>query len=310
MNVTLRQLEYVVAAARAGTIAGAAQALHISTSSVLMAIDKFEREFAVQLFVRQRAKGLVTTPAGAKAIARTIRMLDEAEAFAEEVSGKHATLAGELRIGCFTSVSASIAPQAIKTLRARHPDLTARVTEGDIVSIQQFLRDGEVDVLLTYDAGLWEEFDAEILVAAPPHAVLARTDPLAARAAVSLHDLVDYPLLLLNLPQSRNYVLSLFERGGLRPRTIQRFQSFEMVRSAAAAGLGVGILNIRPLTDQTYSGLGVSCRPLVEASPSPNIVLASRRGATISRRARAFTDACRAFCRSEPARRLFVRAGD
>ena len=306
MNVTLRQLRYVVTASQHQSILGAAQALNISTSSILMAIDKFEQEFGTQVFVRQRSKGLVTTAAGARIIARTIRLLDEADAYVRDVSGSEQVLAGEGRVGCFTSISPNAAPQIISDLRAAHPGLVVHLTEGDMISIQRSLRDGIVDILLTYDAGLWEEFDYEILASAPPHVVLAETDPLAAKERISLADLEEKTLLLLNLPQSRNYVQSLFERVGMRPGPVQKLESFEMVRSSCAAGLGAAILNVRPFTDNTYSGLPVVCRPLIEAEPSPNVILATRRGARISRRAQAFASFSREFFQTDRAKRLFV----
>ncbi len=306
MNITLRQLEYVVAASREQSIAGAATALNISTSSVLMAIDKFEHEFGVQLFVRQRSKGLVTTTAGERAIARTIRMLDEADLFVSDIAGAGSELSGELRVGSFTSISPNIAPQVIQALGTQYPNLNIHLSEGDMISIQQGLRDGVVDILLTYDAGLWDEFDSEFLANAPPHVVLAEKDPLADRDRISIHDIADRTLLLLNLPQSRNYIQSLYDRAGVRPAHIQRLESFEMVRSSAAAGLGIAILNIRPFTDNTYSGLRVVCRPLIDTGPSPNIILATRRGSRISRRAQAFAQQCRRFFQTEAAGRLFV----
>jgi len=307
MNITLRQLEYVVVASRKGSIIGAAQALSMSTSSILAAIDRFEQEFGIQLFVRQRSKGLLTTAEGARAIARTIRMLDEADAFVQDLRGGDDSLAGELRVGSFTSISPNIAPQIISALRACYPRMIAHISEGDILSIQECLRDGIVDILLTYDAGLWDEFDSLPLASAPPHVVLAANDPLAEKSRISLKDLSDSTLLLLNLPHSRNYVQSLFDRYGVRPGPIQRLESFEMVRSSAAAGLGAAILNIRPLTDDTYGGMPVVCRPLVETEPVPNIVLATRRGNTLSRRTQAFADFCKRFFVTETAERLFVR---
>jgi len=306
MNISLRQLRYVVTASQAGSILGAAQALNISTSSILMAIDKFEQEFGTQVFVRQRSKGLVTTAAGARAIARTIRLLDEMDAYVRDISGGEQIPSGELRVGSFTSLSPNVTPQIISDLRAACPDLIVHLSEGDMISIQENLRSGMVDILLTYDAGLWEEFDYEILANAPPHVVLAETDPLARKTRISLADLENKTLLLLNLPQSRDYVGSLFERAGIKRGPVQRLESFEMVRSSAAAGLGAAILNIRPFTDNTYSGLPVTCRPLVESQPSPDIILATRRGARISRRAQAFAAYSRAFFKTSRAQRLFV----
>lgn len=307
MKITIRQLGFVVAAAREGSISGAARALNISTSSVLSAIDKFEQEFGTQLFVRQRSKGLVTTTAGERAIARTIRLLDETEAYEHELSaGGDTDLVGQLRVGAFTSISPNIAPQVIRELQLTHPDLIVHLLEGDLIEIQESLRNGTVDVLLTYDAGLHDEFDFEVMIHAPPHVVLSESDPLADNDEVSLADLSMRTLLLLNLPQSRNYVLSLFDRHSAKPGPIQKLESFEMVRSAAAAGLGAAILNIRPPQDITYSGYKVVCRPLAEEQTNPNIVLATRQGRRISRRAQAFSESCRSFFMTEKARQLFV----
>lgn len=306
MKISLRQLSYVVAASRQGSISGAAEALNISTSSILTAIEKYEQEFGLQLFVRRRSKGLVTTAAGDRAIARTIKLLDEADAYVEDISGSDAQLSGQLRIGAFTSISPSIAPQVIREMHAEYPNLLVHLIEGDLIEIQERLRDGTVDVLLTYDAGLWAEFDAEIMIKAPPHVVISQNDPLAGRDEISLDELSDHTLLLLNLPQSRNYVLSLFERHGAKPGSIQKLESFEMVRSVAAAGLGAAILNIRPPSDTTYSGYSVACRPLAENHASPNIILATRRGARISRRAQAFSENCRRYFQTQAARDLFI----
>lgn len=307
MKISLRQLEYVVAASRHGSISGAASALNISTSSILAAIDKFEEEFGIQVFLRQRSKGLKVTLAGNRAIARTIRLLDETNDYAQEMHGSDSLLRGEVFVGSFTSISPNIAPQVIRDLRTAHPELTVHLIEGDIVSVQNSLRDGTVDVLLTYDVGLWEEFNSEVLMNAPPHVVLAENDPLANQELISLSDLTDYPLLLLNLPRSGNYALWIFERAGVKPGPIQRLESFEMVRAAAAAGLGAAILNIRPPSDMTYSGLRVACRPLAESEPSPNIVLATRSGSPVSRRAEVFSEFCRRFFQTPAAESLFVR---
>ncbi|MBB4121423.1 LysR family transcriptional regulator [Martelella radicis] len=307
MKISLRQLEYVVAASQLGSIAGAAEDMGISTSSILAAIEKFEQEFAVQLFVRQRSKGLVTTAMGARAIARTIRLLDETRSFAEDLQGRDTALTGDLRVGAFTSISPNIAPGVIRDLSIRHPDMIVHLTEGDILSIQRSLRDGAVDILLTYDAGLSDELDQEMLAQAPPHVVLSQSHPLADKPRISLKDLAGHPLLLLNLPHSRRYVMSLFDREGVTPGRIQRLESFEMVRSAAAAGLGAAILNVRPPDDNTYSGMRVACRPLDCASKSPAIVLVTRRGGRISRRAEAFAAACRRFFETPTASALFLK---
>ncbi|MDF1717115.1 MAG: LysR family transcriptional regulator [Antarcticimicrobium sp.] len=302
----MRQLEYLVAAARAGSVSGGARMLNVSPSSVFLAIDKFEEEFGIHVFVRQRASGLALTTDGKRAIERTIRLLDEVRAFQSELTTEGDHLEGGVEVACFSSLSPNILPQVIRDMQTRHPGIVVNLREGDMIGIQDDLRSGMVDLLLSYDNGMPEDFELEILADAPPHAVVAASNPLARQDVVSLEQLVDRPLLLLNLPQSSRYAVGLFERAGLRPRDIRRVASFEMVRSAVAANLGVAVLNIKPLTDRTYSGLEVACRPIVPQHHVPRIVLATRKGGGLGRNALAFAQCCTAFFRTEAAKSLFV----
>lgn len=53
MAFTLRQLQFFVAAAEAGSVSGAARALSISQSSVTEAVRALEDDLGVALFDRQ-----------------------------------------------------------------------------------------------------------------------------------------------------------------------------------------------------------------------------------------------------------------
>ncbi|GHF46276.1 LysR family transcriptional regulator [Seohaeicola zhoushanensis] len=308
MNISLRQLEYLLAAARAGSVSGAARSMNVSSSSIFMAIDKFEEEFAIQVFVRQRASGLMLTTEGKRAIERTIRLLDEVRAFQGDLTTEGDRLEGNVDVACFSSLSPNILPQVIRTMQDQHPGVVVNLVEGDMITIQDHLRSGLVDLLLSYDNGMPADFELEFLAEAPPHAVIAANDPLAQNESISLEELIDRPLLLLNLPQSSRYAIGLFERAGLRPRNIRRVASFEMVRSAAAANLGVAVLNIKPATDTTYSGLEVVCRPILPQHYVPRIVLATRKGGRLGRNAETFARCCSDFFRTDAAKSLFVHA--
>ena len=91
--------------------------------------------------------------------------------------------------------------------------------------------------------------------------------------ALSLLDFVDEPLILLDLPKSRDYFLSIFGELGLEPKIAHRTPSFEMVRSLVANGLGYALLNFCPPLSFPHHGAIVS-RPLIEASKPAHLVLA------------------------------------
>ena len=66
MNMSLRQLRYVVAAADCGHVTAAAKRLNVSQPSVSSAIAEVEAEIGVPLFIRHHARGVTLTPARGK----------------------------------------------------------------------------------------------------------------------------------------------------------------------------------------------------------------------------------------------------
>jgi DNA-binding transcriptional LysR family regulator len=117
----------------------------------------------------------------------------------------------------------------------------------------------------------------------------------AGRAVIQPEELVDEPLVLLDLPFSREYFLSAFQQKGLRPRIAERTGDIAVMRSMVANGFGYGIANMRPLNTMSPDGkllvfvplLG-DLRPLMMGIALPN---AEHRTLTVQ----AFIDHCRRF---------------
>jgi DNA-binding transcriptional LysR family regulator len=306
MNVSLRQLRYVMTAARLRSISKAAHHLRISQSSIAAAINKFEAEFSVTIFVRQQAKGLVLTTVGSEILGRTGRFLSEVDSFVQDLSGLGESLEGAINVACFAPVSPHFLPPIIRDLTRQHPNVSVHIHEGDLRSVQEFLRDGIADVVLTYDLGLDSAFEAESLRGAPPHVILATNDPLAAKSEVKLADLVDRPMILLDLPESRTYFELMFEALGAQPKIVHRTQTYELVRGLVATGLGFSILNVRPIIDATYTGRKIAYRRLAGKVRTPNFVLARRAHDFPTPLMEAFSSACRDFFHSDRAMRHIV----
>ena len=72
--------------------------------------------------------------------------------------------------------------------------------------------------------------------------------------SVSIEQLAAEPFLLLDLPVSRDYFLSLFHREGLAPRIAGRFEHMEVIRSLAARGEGFGMANAQPRNRASLDG--------------------------------------------------------
>jgi DNA-binding transcriptional LysR family regulator len=132
---------------------------------------------------------------------------------------------------------------------------------------------GVLDVAVLYDFDIPSSLHCTPLRTMPLQAVLHADHRLARRATLSLFDLVDESLILLDLPKSRDYFLSIYGDLGLTPKIAHRTTSFEMLRSLVANGLGYSLLNFCPPLDFPHHGAIVS-RPLVEVSKRAQLVLA------------------------------------
>ena len=295
MNISIRQLNYVLTAARLRSISKAAESLNISQSSISSAINKLEEDFNVTLFIRQQSKGLTVTTVGSEVLGRIGQLLAEIDGFEQELSGFGQALEGVINVGCFAPVSPHFLPSIISDLARQYPKVQVNLFEGDLQRVQEFLRDGIADIVLTYDLGIRAAFTTEILSVVPPHVVLPENDSLADCDEISLTELIDRPMILLDLPESRTYFELLFESVGGHPRIVHRTMTYEMVRSLVAIGLGFSILNLRPVPAHTYSGQRVACLPIREPVRAPKIILARRAHDFPTRLMQAFSQACRDY---------------
>ena len=271
IHFSLRQLEYLVAAAQHGGAARAAQALHVSQPSISKAIAELETLWGERLFVRLHARGLELTVAGAARVRQARAVLRQAESL---LAPRAVALEGRLRVGCLSTLGPRYLPDILSRLRAAHPAIEVQLVEGDIESLTRQLERGSLDVALLYDLGLARGVRLEPVADLRPYALLPWGHALASRPRLRLAELAREPLILIGLPHSRDYFLSLFRAAGVTPRIAHESPSMEMVRTLVANGLGVSLLTTRPARDIGYDGKRIACRALHGTLQAQSVVLA------------------------------------
>lgn len=264
-----RQIDYVLAVAETGSTASAARALNVSQPSVSVAITQIEAHFGAPLFRRLPGLGMSPTPFGHDRLVG-LRLL---RAEAGRVFGGLSDSVQELRLGVYSTLGPRYAPMLIRQFTASHPGARVHLTEGDIAELCQSILAGTLDLALLYDVGLPTGLDATLLAEAPPRAVLPVDHPLAQHETVDLRDMARDPLILVNLPHSRSYMLSLFQIAGAVPEIAYETGSIEMLRALVANGQGVGILATDLPYGQTYDNRSVVTRPLAGNMPPSRVVL-------------------------------------
>jgi len=292
LRFTLRQLEYLVAVAETGSIAAASDRVNVSSPSISSAIVQLEEEFGLPLFVRKHAHGLSLTHGGALfAQQARVVLADSAKLneLANDITGK---VRGPLRVGCLLTFAQVVLPQLRRQFVDLHSDVDFRQTEGNQVELFEGLRKAEIDVALTYDLNLPSDLEFIELVSLPPYAVMAADHVLAKLKMVSPIELVEHPMVLLDLPWSNSYFLSVFSITGREPKIVERTRDIAVMRSLVANGFGYSVANIRPTTDRAPDGKKLCYVPISGHVRPMKMGLLLSEGAMASLTIRCFVEHC------------------
>ncbi|WP_238365042.1 LysR family transcriptional regulator [Mesobacterium pallidum] len=268
LNYTLKQLRYVEAAGRLGSIASAASELSISQSSITAAIDALEGGLGYDMFIRTPARGIRPTPQGTEALGLIRRFLHQARHFEAEMQSVAGLAKGTVRIACYATAAPAFLPTILRSVTETFPDLSITVLEGSLNRVTDFLNEGEADLAFSYKDFSDPRHRFEPLFEAPPYAIVPRDDPIAQSGVTTMAEIATRPMVTLDLPGARDYFRSMFDDLGLSPRIAHSTRSSEILRALVSGGFGVSILNIKPL-DYREGESSYAIVPIQDAGPAP-----------------------------------------
>lgn len=293
MRFTLRQLSYFIAAGETGSVTRAAEQAHISQPSISAAIAHLEIEFGVQLFIRHHAQGLSLTPAGARLLVAAKEALRTTYGLYDVANETLTTVAGPINVGSFRTFAPLIVPELWRRFEERYPEVRMHITEGSEADMLDGLRTARIDVALTYEISMTPDMEFVPLAELPTYVLLPADHPLAQRGRLKLSHLARLPFILLDLPLTRQYFLSLFEKAGIAPHVVLETNSPAALRSYVGAGVGFSLMTVRPTNMSAENGCPLAYVELDEDYPPMSIGLAFLQGLKRSRVSFAFEEFCR-----------------
>ena len=117
----------------------------------------------------------------------------------------------------------------------------------------------------------------------------------ATKTDLTLADIATRPFILLDMPQTSTYLLTLFDILAKRPEVRFHTRSYETVRSAVASGFGMSILNMRPIGSATSDGPAIVRRPILDVLPPPSLIILDLYGTAKPLFVRLFIEILRNF---------------
>ena len=299
MRFSLRQIEYFVAAGDEGSILLASERLNISSASVSTAISQLETAFGIQLFIRHHAQGLSLTSEGRRFLTESKRLLAQVagmHGFADEMARE---ARGPLAVGCLVVFAAIVLPSLRSGFEAENPGVLWSSTFANQALLLDKLRSAEIDVALTYDLDIPKDIAFEPLARLKAHALIAEGHALAKRRSVSLAELARLPMILLDLPLSREYFLGLYQAADVTPVIRERVADYHVLRSLVANGFGYSLGNIRPLSQAADDGKLLRSLPLADLHRPMLLGVATAREGFRPKVISAFEAHCRATINDE-----------
>ena len=251
MRFTFRQLEYFVATGECGSIRMASERIHVSQPSISSAISQLEKEFGLSLFVRQHAQGLSLTSAGHRFLREAKVILSQADALYDLADELSEHIRGPFRVGCMLTLAPKVLPQLCYAFSGQHKDVRLSTVVAHHKELMEHLMGASIDLAVTYDLGIPEGVNFEPLAELKPVALVGKNSPLAKLKRVDLKTLAREQMILLDLPLSREYFMSLFFSNGLKPKIHAASPYPEVIRTMVGNGYGYTLVNL--VTESSYS---------------------------------------------------------
>ena len=251
------QFKALAQVVRDGSFSAAARSLGVSQSAVTQHITKLEAAIGARLVVRDRG-GLHLTTTGQEfyELADKYATLD---ALAEEkLRGYTELTKGHLR---FIANAPQPALQLIAKYAKAYPDVGVDFSLVDWSRAMDMLQSHQTDIAIVTDPTPRKDWHRVKIASAKYVLYLLKDHPLAARAEVSLRDIVNETLLL---PESgsltQRVVSTALKKHKLEPQRIIKTTTFPVMKETILEGLGVGIF----LEDSAKKTAHLVERPITE----------------------------------------------
>jgi DNA-binding transcriptional LysR family regulator len=155
----------------------AAERLHITQSALSQRILNLEEELGVTLFIRDRA-GLKLTEAASQLVRYCQIKAGLEDEFISSVKSLNShELSGTVRIGGFSSVTASVTVPIMSDFIQAHPKVKFQSLTREFDELFDLLKRGEIDYMILDDRLVREEFERVLLGKEINYLVKSKTFP-------------------------------------------------------------------------------------------------------------------------------------
>ncbi|HLL32904.1 MAG TPA: LysR family transcriptional regulator [Streptomyces sp.] len=262
--LNLDRLRTLDALARHGSVSGAAEGLHITTSAVSQQLAKLEREVGQRLLARH-GRGVRLTDAGRLLAEHAARILSQVAIAQSDLEAQRGQVAGELRLSAFPTAARGLFPTALAALRAEHPALRLRSCELEPERGIRAVVRGDLDLAVVLDwynkpMPLPDGLVKASILDDPADVAMPVGHPLAGRDEVDLTEFAEDEWITWGEGEfCHEWLMFTLRSRGIEPILGHRAAETHTQLGLVAAGLGVCVV---PLLGRHPMPPGVVAVPL------------------------------------------------
>jgi len=258
-DITIQQMEILIALIEAGSFTRAAPKLCLSQPSLTKQIQNLETAAGTRL-VNRGSTGISLTPEGQILFDYAKRILRLREDAKERISRIKEQESGHIYISASTIPATYILPRVLSSLTQTHPDIQVHMQMHDSEETLQIVLADQAEMGFVGKESMHKKLIAERLWKDHLSLIVPVNHPLAERASVSVEDLTGIPFVVRErgsatreivdqcLQKHLNISLSHFN-------LVCEMGSSEAVKEAIIAGLGVSILSLFAVNRDLSQGL-------------------------------------------------------
>jgi LysR family nitrogen assimilation transcriptional regulator len=278
-SLGLRELRYFLSVARTGNFGRAARELNISQPAVSHQIRRLEEGLGAQLLMRH-GRAVTLTPAG-------VCLRDRLDTVMQLLSSPlddelaAATMPGTVSLAVPSEAGPLLVAPLAKQFRARWPDVTLDIREGNGVDLEEWVLHGRVDIAILQDPPSLSELEIiPILTESLGLVAPVRSELANDTAPLRLRDLAGESLIL---PNTQHWIRRRVERAahqyGVRLNPVLQVNSVPLIKVMVRNGLGCTVLPCTAVRDEVACG-ALAFRSIGHPPLSSTRVIAFRRGAS------------------------------
>jgi DNA-binding transcriptional LysR family regulator len=265
-DLTLRQLQTILALSEYGSFVAAASLMRTSQPAVTRTVKHLEGVLGVKLFDRS-TRSVQITAAGKEFAQVAARMLTDLKITVGSMRELADQRRGQIILSSIMSVANGKLPRLVSAYRLKYPGIELYVRDGVHGTVIEDVRSGAADFGISYLDGLPDSLVAVPLGREEFTVVLPRNHALAGKASIALSELKDLPLVSLTEDsRTRRLIDTAAASARLALKHVVVVSQFTTMLGFVRAGVGLAIApksGVAGLLGKELKALPLRGRPLV-----------------------------------------------